>query len=68
MSHEPKARRIKDACAALGVGKSTLYKLRSEGKLRMVHIAGRTLVPESEIDRLAAGDSPQISPQKSVGS
>ena len=50
-----KARRIKDACTALGVGKSTLYKLRSEGKLQMVRIAGRTLVPESEIDRLASG-------------
>ena len=59
---DPKARRIKDACTALGVGKSTLYKLASEGKLRMVRIAGRTLVPESEIDRLAAGSVPHSVP------
>ena len=65
MSVELKARRIKDACRALGVGKSTLYKLRSEGKLRMVRIAGRTLVPESEIDRLASNGTYAQSPSQS---
>ena len=52
---EPLARRIPDACAALGVGKSTIYKLAAEGKVQLVRIAGRTVVPESEIMRLAAG-------------
>lgn len=50
-----KARRIPEACRALGIGKSTLYKLSSEGKIKLVRIAGRTVVPESEIDRLASG-------------
>jgi excisionase family DNA binding protein len=59
---QPKARRVPDACAALGIGKSTLYKLASEGKLHLVRIAGRTVVPESEIDRLAAGAVPHSVP------
>ena len=49
----PKARRIPDACAALGVSRSTIYKLEAQGKIKLVRIAGRTVVPESEIDRLA---------------
>ena len=68
MMNEPKARRVKDACAALGIHRSTLYKLASKGKVKLVHIAGRTVVPESEIVRLAShGTGPQLSPQKGVG-
>jgi excisionase family DNA binding protein len=48
----PKARRVPDACKALGVSPALIYRLAKEGKLRLVRIAGRTLVPESEIDRL----------------
>jgi excisionase family DNA binding protein len=48
-------RRIPEACKALGISKSTIYKLASEGKIKLVHIAGRTVVPESEIARLASG-------------
>jgi excisionase family DNA binding protein len=50
----PKARRIPDACRALGVCRSTLYKLAAQNKIKLVRIAGRTVVPESEIDRLAS--------------
>lgn len=53
--HAPKARRINDACRALGVGRSTLYKLAAEDKIKLIHILGRTLVPESEIERLSSG-------------
>jgi predicted site-specific integrase-resolvase len=49
----PKGRRINDACAALGIGRSSIYKLRAQGKIKMVSIAGRTIVPETEIERLA---------------
>ncbi|MBG0801402.1 helix-turn-helix domain-containing protein [Methylocystis sp. H4A] len=52
---KPRARRINDACAALGVSRSHLYSLASEGKLRLVRIGNRTVVPESEIDRLLGG-------------
>jgi excisionase family DNA binding protein len=50
----PKARLVPDACAALGgISRATLYKLATQGKIRFIKIGGRTLVPESEIDRLA---------------
>jgi excisionase family DNA binding protein len=50
----PKARRINDACRALGVGRSTIYKMAGEGKIKLVHVLGRTLVPETEIERLSS--------------
>jgi excisionase family DNA binding protein len=49
-----KARRVRDACRALGISKSTLYKLASQGRVRLVRIAGRTVVPETEMNRLAS--------------
>lgn len=52
--HEaPRAYRVKDACSVLGIGRSSLYKLASAGKLRLVRIGGRTVVPGAEIERLA---------------
>jgi hypothetical protein len=53
----PKARRVKDACAAIGISRSLLYKLAAANKVKLIHIGGRTLVPESEIERLASGGS-----------
>lgn len=50
----PKARRIPEACEALGIGRSTIYKLAKQNKLKLVRIAGRTVVPETEIERLAS--------------
>lgn len=49
---KPRARRINDACEALGISRSHVYALASKGALRLVKVGGRTLVPESEIDRL----------------
>jgi excisionase family DNA binding protein len=49
-----RAWRINDACAALGIGRTTLYKLAGEGKIKLVRVLGRTLVPESEIERIAS--------------
>jgi excisionase family DNA binding protein len=48
----PKARRVLDACRAIGISKSTLYRLAGQGKVRLVRIGGRTVVPEAEIDAL----------------
>jgi excisionase family DNA binding protein len=50
----PKARRVLDACSALGISRAKLYKLAAQGKIRLVKIGGRTVVPEVEIDRLAS--------------
>jgi predicted site-specific integrase-resolvase len=51
---KPKARRVLDACKVLGISPSLLYRLAAENKIKIIHIAGRTLVPETEIDRLAS--------------
>jgi excisionase family DNA binding protein len=48
------AYRVDDAAAMLGIGRVSLYKLVRKGQLRMIKIAGRTLVPRSEIERLTA--------------
>lgn len=48
----PLAHRIPDACQRIGVGRSSLYELIKTGQLRTVRIAGRTLIPESELQRL----------------
>jgi predicted site-specific integrase-resolvase len=50
----PKARRVLDACQALGISRASLYRLHAAGKVKFVHIAGRTVIPETEIDRLAS--------------
>ncbi len=50
---EKLARRINDACDALQISRSHLYSLAAAGKIKLIHIGGRTLVPEAEIDRLA---------------
>ena len=49
---ERRALRINDAAAAYGVGRSTLYKLMSEGKLATVKVAGRRLVPCDNMEAL----------------
>ena len=49
----PKARRVPEACRVLGISRSTIYRLAAEGRIRFIHIGSRTLVPETELDRLA---------------
>ena len=48
------AYRIDEACLALGIGRTSIYYLHSEGKIKFIKIAGRTLVPASEIERLSS--------------
>ena len=50
----PLAHRIPEACQRIGVGRSSLYELIKSGQLKTVRICGRTLVPESELQRLLA--------------
>jgi excisionase family DNA binding protein len=52
-----RACRIHEACVALGISRSTLYKLVAEGKLRLIHLGGRSLIPATEIDRLISNGS-----------
>jgi excisionase family DNA binding protein len=46
------AYRVPEACHLLGIGRTSLYELVRDGKLKLVKIAGRTLVPHSELERL----------------
>jgi excisionase family DNA binding protein len=50
----PRAWRVNDFCMAYGISRSKLYELAKEGKIRLVKIGGRTLVPASEGERLIA--------------
>lgn len=43
-----------DSCRRLGVGRSTIYRLISEGELRPVKIGDRTLIPEAELQNYVA--------------
>lgn len=60
----PKADRsaypVNEGAYRLGIGRSSLYAMAKSGELKLVKIAGRTLVPASEIERLTqvnAGDA-----------
>ena len=55
-SPERFAYRVPDACTALGIGRTSLYQLVKDGKLKLITIAGRTLVPRSELERLTKID------------
>lgn len=55
--HGNYAFRINDACRLLGIGRTTLYGLARSGQLKLIKIAGRSLVPRSEIERLTQVDS-----------
>ena len=50
------AYRIDEACQAMGIGRTSLYELAKAGQLTLIKIAGRTLVPRSEIERLTRVD------------
>jgi excisionase family DNA binding protein len=50
------AYRVSDACVALGIGRTSFYELVKSGQLKLIKIAGRTLVPRSELERLTRVD------------
>jgi excisionase family DNA binding protein len=48
----PLAYRVKEFCQRVGISPATFYKYVNLGKIRVVKIGGRTLVPASEAERL----------------
>ena len=44
---------VDEACQLLSIGRTSLYELAKRDELRLIKIAGRTLVPRSELERLA---------------
>ncbi|HEY8616299.1 helix-turn-helix domain-containing protein [Phenylobacterium sp.] len=48
----PQAYSVKDAAAVSGIGRSTLYKLMKDGRLTVVRVGSRTLIPRQAIEAL----------------
>jgi excisionase family DNA binding protein len=46
------ALRINDACAALGISRSSLYEMMNAGVIRTAMLAGRRVIPVSELQRV----------------
>ena len=51
---EPLADGVVDAAKRLGISKGLLYKLHRAGKVKLVKLAGRTLITRAEQARLLA--------------
>jgi hypothetical protein len=47
---------VDEGCHKLGIGRTSLYAMAQTGHIRLIKIAGRTLVPASEIERLTSID------------
>ncbi len=45
---------MEEAATSLGISRTAIYLLRKEGKLQVVRIGRRTLVPVGEVDALMA--------------
>ena len=45
-----------EASHKLGIGRTSLYELVRRGEIKMIKIAGRSLIPASEIARLTRVD------------
>jgi excisionase family DNA binding protein len=49
---EPWAYRVNDASRMVGLGRTKLYELAAEGRLKMIKVAGRTLIPAESLRAL----------------
>jgi predicted site-specific integrase-resolvase len=54
-AEKPLAFRVKPFCRRVGISPATFYKYVGLGKIRVVKIGGRTLVPANEAERLLSG-------------
>lgn len=59
MSQLPKAEKlgysVAEACAALSLGKTSLYAHIAAGRLRKVRLGGRTIIPTDSLKALLGG-------------
>ena len=49
----PLAYRVRDFCNRIGISHATFYKYVKAGKIHVIRIGGRTLVPAAEAVRLS---------------
>ena len=52
MMNTPLAMSPQDAARAIGISRSSLYRLMKQGRIRTVKLGRRTLVPTSELSAL----------------
>ena len=52
MNYQPKTMSTTDACRYIGCGKTTLYALVKDKKLKLLKLGGKSLVLTSELDSL----------------
>ena len=52
MMNTPLAMSPQDAARAIGISRSSLYRLMKQGRIRSVKLGRRTLVPTSELSAL----------------
>jgi len=55
---ESAALSVKDVCALLSIGRTTLYKLLKTGKLRGVKCGRKTLILKEDLDQFVADLKP----------
>ena len=51
---EPLSYNVEDACRMIGIGRTSIYRLATEGKIRIIKVAGRSLVPADSLRALIA--------------
>jgi excisionase family DNA binding protein len=56
-----RALRISEFCTAYGVSRSTVYKLATEGRLRISKIGGRSLIRIEDAEALLNGEPSEAS-------
>jgi excisionase family DNA binding protein len=44
---------LSEAAHLIGISKAGLYRLAADGKIKLIHVGKRTLVPGAEIARVA---------------
>ena len=59
---------VPDACKALGIGRTNLYRLIGEGQLQARALGGRTVIPAESLRAFMAGLPPAaIRPRPPAG-
>ncbi|GAA0648394.1 hypothetical protein GCM10009424_25960 [Sphingomonas ursincola] len=58
MTNQPQklAYSIREACAASSLGRTTIYAHIAAGRLRVVRVGGRTLIPAEELQAFIKGN------------
>lgn len=65
MSETILALRVKDFCLRIGISASTFWKYNKHGKIRIIRVGGRVLIPHGEALRIATEGLTEIHRQRS---